>query len=207
MKIIVADDHPLVRAGIRSTLQRSDDFELVAEAADGNECLKQVEEKRPDLLILDLEMPGPSTDELVRRVMEMVPGLKILILTSHDDESALRRLTGLPLSGYILKDEAPENLLQACRAIGQGAVWFSQVIANKLLGLKRDADPFPQLTPRERQILDLIARGLDNQAIAVELSLAEQTIRNYASALYEKIGVASRVEAVVWAREHGLPYS
>lgn len=204
MKVLLADDHPLVRAGVKSTLERADGLKLVGEAANGAETLRLLKDNMPDLLILDLQMPGPSGDELARRALELVPNLKVLILTSHEDEATLRTMAGLPVSGYILKDEAAESLLQAIRAIGQGAVWFSQNIANKLLTIRNSPEKFPQLTPRERQIIELIARGLDNHAIAYELNLAEQTVRNYVSILYEKIQVNSRVEALVWAHENGL---
>ena len=116
----------------------------------------------------------------------------------------LRRIRGTPVSGYILKDEAPENLAQALRVIQQGAVWFSQSVAQKMLGMVTEPDPLQALTSRERQILERIVQGLDNQAIANDLNLAEQTVRNYASTLYEKLAVSSRTEAVVWARENNI---
>lgn len=204
MKIVIADDHPLVRSGVKSTLARSDDVQVVGEAQNSAEAMKLIEQHRPDMLILDIEMPGIPADELTVAARELVPDLKILVLTAHEDEGSIRRLMKVKISAYMLKDEAPENLLQAVRAIGQGAVWFSQSVAHKLMGLNDPEDDLPSLTPRERQILTQIALGHDNQTIANELSLAEQTVRNYASSIYEKIGVASRVEAVVWARDRGI---
>ncbi len=204
MKIVIADDHPLVRSGVKSTLSRSDEVQVVGEAQDGSETLKMVEQHKPDLLILDVEMPGMPADELTVAARNIVPGLKVLVLTAHEDEASIRRLMKVKISAYMLKDEAPENLLQAVRAISQGAAWFSQSVAHKLMGLSDPEDDLPSLTPREKQILQQIALGHDNQTIANELSLAEQTVRNYASSIYEKIGVASRVEAVVWARDRGI---
>lgn len=204
MKVLIADDHPLVRSGVRGTLSRSDECDIVGEAQDAKETLKLVEQLKPDLLILDLDMPGGPPEELAQSVRQVHPGLKILVLTAHNDDKILRRLTKVSISGYLLKDEAPENLLQAVRTIGQGAAWFSQAVAQRLLNLHQQEDPVPSLTPRERQILGLISQGKDNQSIAQQLALAEQTVRNYASVIYDKIGVASRVEAVVWARQQGL---
>lgn len=204
MKIVIADDHPLVRSGVKSTLARSDDVQVVGEAQNSAEAMKLIEQHKPDMLILDIEMPGIPADELTVAAREVVPELKVLVLTAHEDEASIRRLMKVKISAYMLKDEAPENLLQAVRAIGQGAVWFSQSVAHKLMGLNDPEDDLPSLTPRERQILTQIALGHDNQTIANELSLAEQTVRNYASSIYEKIGVASRVEAVVWARDRGI---
>jgi len=204
MKIVVADDHPLVRSGVRSTLSRSDDVKVVGEAQSSSETLALILEHKPDLLILDIEMPGIPAEELTVQAREIVPELKILILTAHEDEASIRRLMKVKISAYMLKDEAPENLLQAVRAIGQGAAWFSQSVAHKLMSLHDPQNDLPNLTARERQILTQIALGHDNQTIASELSLAEQTVRNYASSIYEKIGVSSRVEAVVWARDRGV---
>jgi len=204
MKIVIADDHPLVRSGVKATLSRSDEVEVVGEAQNSSEALKMVELHTPDMLILDIEMPGIPAEELTVLARELVPTLKVLILTAHEDEASIRRLMKVKISAYMLKDEAPENLLQAVRAIDQGAVWFSQSVAHKLMSLSDPEDDLPALTPREKQILTQIALGHDNQTIATTLSLAEQTVRNYASSIYEKIGVASRVEAVVWARDRNI---
>lgn len=204
MKIVIADDHPLVRSGIRATLARCDEFEVVGEAQDSQEALKLIQQHQPDLLISDVEMPGLPADELTLAARQLLPQLKVLILTVHADEATIRRLMKARISAYMLKDEAPENLLQAVRALKQGAAWFSQSIALKLMNLSNAQDDLPALTAREKEILQEIALGHDNQTIANRLSLAEQTVRNYASSIYEKIGVSSRVEAVVWARDRGM---
>ena len=204
MRIIIAADHPLVRSGSRATLQRRDDNEVVGEASNSQETLTETNRLKPDLLILDLNMPGKPPEELAVELRETLPDLKILVLPVQEDEASIRRLMKVRISGYLLKDEAPENLLQAVRAISQGAAWFSQTVAHRMMGLREGEDRLEVLTPREKQILLQIAQGRDNQTIAKDLSLAEQTVRNYASTIYEKIGVHSRVEAVVWARDNGL---
>ena len=151
-------------------------------------------------------MPGLSPQLLISQARKAVPNLKVLILTAFDDDLHLRELGHLALSGYLLKDEAVAHLLKAIKVIQDGAVWFSQSISDKIRRLSRLlCDPeLLSLNVRDRQVLSCIGQGLDNRAIAVELNLAEQTVRNYVSRLYLRIGVASRAEAVVWAREHAL---
>ena len=176
MRIVIADDHPLVRSGIRATLSRSEEIQVVGEAQDSPETLKMVEEFRPDLLILDIEMPGIPAHQLAVEARKLVPDLKILVLTVHEDEASIRALMKVKISAYMLKDEAPENLLQAVRAIEQGAAWFSQSVAHKLMTIHEVKDDLPSLTTREKQILQQIALGHDNHTIADELSLAEFAI-------------------------------
>ncbi|MFA7479977.1 MAG: response regulator transcription factor [Vulcanimicrobiota bacterium] len=206
MRIVLADDHPLVRKGIRTTLAASDSFEVVAEAADGDGALRAVLAHKPDLLLLDLSMPGLSPQALIEQARQSQPDLKVLILTAFDDDVHLRELSHLTLSGYLLKDEAIEHLMRALKLIDEGAVWFSQSVSDKIRKLShRLTDPdLHSLSSRDREVLRRIGQGLDNKIIAEELHLAEQTVRNYVSRLYLRIGVASRAEAVVWARERAL---
>lgn len=180
---------------------------MVAEAATGDEALTAVCQHRPDLLVLDLSMPGLPPDQLIPQARASVPDLKVLILSAYGDDAHVRRLSQLSLSGYLLKDEAVQHLVQAVRVIAQGAVWFSQSVADKLRGLPQlrgSRSDILELSERELEVLHRISSGLDNKEIAAQLNLAEQTVRNYASRLYQKIGVGSRAEAVVWAYEHGL---
>ena len=205
MKIVLADDHPLVRKGIRAALDSESSFEVMAEAADSDEALRAVLKHRPELLLMDLSMPGTLTpDLLISQARGAMPDLKVLVLTAYDDDLHLRQLSHLALSGYLLKDEAVENLLRALRTIEEGAVWFSQSVSDKIRNLThRLADPqLLNLNSRDRDVLSLIGQGMDNRCIAEELSLAEQTVRNYVSRIYLKIGVGSRAEAVIWSREH-----
>jgi len=205
MRVIIADDHPLVRNGIRLALAGREDIEVVAEAATGDETLSAVLEYRPDLLILDVCMPGLACEQILLQASASFPHLKTLILTAYDDDVYVRRLSRVAIRGFLLKDEAPENLLQAIRVIEGGAVWFSQSVAQKMMGLVAhpEHDEY-SLTQRERAVLALIARGEDNRAIALKLGLAEQTVRNYVTTLYDKIQVTSRAMAIVWARERDI---
>ena len=204
LKILIADDHPLIRSGVKATLSASDDVQVVAEAPDFNEVLPLLEQHRPDLLILDVEMPGGKAEVLVVQARQILPDLKILILTGHDSGSTIRALMKTKITGYLLKHEAPEHLLQAVRVLGNGATWFSQGVMAKFLETGVDEDEvFQTLSPRERQLFQLLVAGKDNAAIAAEVHLAEQTVRNAVSSVYSKIGVSTRVEALVLARNRG----
>lgn len=206
MNVVVADDHPLIRSGIKTTLQRVDNLVILGEAATGDEALDAVVKYKPDLLILDINMPGLPTDEVVSRARQQVPRLKVLILSAYDDEVYIRRLSRVAINGYQLKDEAPEGLAQAVRVIEQGAYWFSGSVAGRLMAIHGGptVEPAPQFTPREQEVLRLMLRGLDNAGIGRELNLATQTVRNCISTIYQKIGVENRIQALVWARDQGL---
>lgn len=208
ISVIIADDHPLIRSGIRATLGAHQDLKVLAEASTGEEVVDMCADQRPGVLLLDLGMPGPKPSRIVRDVRRVSPETRVLVLTAHDDDSYIRQLMRVGIAGYLLKEEAAENVVRAIRSIHAGGAWFSQAIADKFLrwrfGEKAVTDDDIDLTPREKEVLRLIAKGWDNARIAEELSLAEQTVRNYASAIYNKIDVSSRAEAVVWAREHEL---
>ncbi|MBN9420231.1 MAG: response regulator transcription factor [Candidatus Eremiobacteraeota bacterium] len=204
LNLMVADDHPLVRSGVRATLSQSDEITVVAEAHDFKEAVDLLGKMKPDILLLDVEMPGGKAENLIVTAREMQPNIKILILTSHAEAATIRALMKAKISGYLLKDEAPEHLLQAVRVLGSGATWFSQGVMEKMLNSTDVEDELVALSPREKQILRLLAQAKDNATIADELSLAEQTVRNHVSTLYSKLGVASRVEAIVWVRERNL---
>lgn len=203
VRILIADDHPLVRTGVRLALGRAPENVPVGEAGNGDQALSLVTSLKPDMLILDVDMPGLKTENLIAAALEVHPALKVLILSSHTGDEVLPRIRGLKIFGYVLKDESSDHLLQAVRAISEGATWFSQTIANKMMGQARERNTV-KFTRREREILGLIAAGKDNRWIAENLVLAEQTVRNYATIIYEKIGVQSRVEAVIWVKEHPL---
>ncbi|MBS2034442.1 response regulator transcription factor [bacterium] len=203
LKVLIADDHPLVRSGVRATLEQSEGVQVLGEAHDYSEARTLAHKTRPDVIILDVQMPGGKAEEFVRSMHQELPQTKVLILSSHTEGPIVRGLMKAKVAGYMLKDEAPEHLLQAMRVLGGGATWFSHGIMDKLME-QHEEDPLVGLTPRERQVLGYVAEGRDNAGIAEELCLAEQTVRNVVSSIYSKIGVASRVEAVVWVRDRGL---
>ncbi len=206
IRVILADDHPLVRAGIRTTLVAEGDFALVGEATTGDEARQMCCEMKPDILLLDIRMPGSPAVQTVIALRQQCPGTKILILTAYDSDAYVRGLISAGAVGYILKDEAPQKVVRAIRAVLQGDTWFSRAIVDKMkrLGIgEQAAVASPTLTEREIQVLQLVVKGKTNAAIAKELSISEPTVRFHLRSLYDKIGVRSRTEAAIWAVEHG----
>jgi DNA-binding NarL/FixJ family response regulator len=201
IRVLLADDHPLVRAGIRSVLTTEKDIVLVGEAVDGDQVQRLCQELEPEVLLLDLNMPGPSPFATVAYLRQHCPAVKVLVLTAYDDDAYVRGLTTAGVAGYVLKDEVPETVVRAIRVVVDGDTWLSRPVVEKLAQWETEASP---LSEREQQILALMTQGWDNIGIATELNLAEQTVRNYVSRIYARLGVESRVEAVVWARKHGL---
>ncbi len=200
IRVLIADDHPLIRAGLHYSLTSEPDLSVVAEAANGDDAQHLCEEWQPDVLLLDLRMPGSSALDTMSYVQEHCPDTKVLMLTAFDDEAHERGLLEAGASGYLLKEEAPGTVSDAVRAVARGSTWFSQSVADKL------AHPteFSELTPRERQVLKLVAQGHTNQQVSGELKTAEVTVRFHLRNIYNKIGVDSRAQAVRWAIQHGL---
>ncbi|WP_160317021.1 response regulator [Ardenticatena maritima] len=204
VRVLLADDHPLIRTGIRTALCAEPEIELVAEASNGDEAYALALQHRPDVLLLDLNMPGLSPLEIVARLRDEVPSLNVVVLTAFDDDVYVRSLLNAGVKGYILKDEALEAVVQAIHSVVVGGTWFSETIARRLFS-QSDCDAFASpavLSEREKEILRYLLRGMSNQEIAKELGLAEQTVRNYISRIYNKLGVRSRTEAALWAWMH-----
>lgn len=208
IRILLADDHPFVRAGIRATLTEESDFAVVGEAETGYETQQLFQELQPDVVLLDLNMPGPSAVETVTYLRKKHPNTKVIILTAYDDEAYIRGMMGSGVDGYILKDEAPETVVQAIRMVLVGGKWFSNSIVEILTQPAGDNNAITPkdagLTRREWQLLEMLAQGWSNAHIAAELQLADQTVRNYISRLYDKLCVETRAEAIVWAVKYGL---
>ncbi len=210
IRVLIADDHPLVRCGIRETLRGAEDIALVGEATRGDEAQRLCQELLPDVLILDLQMPGATATETVTFVRAQCPQTRVIILTAYDDEVYIRRMLMGGVVGYVLKDEISGAIITAIRSVVQGGTWLSRTVSDMLVTgrphIQTKEEAF-SLTERERQLLDGIARGWRNGRIADELSLAETTVRHYVSDLYTKLGVDSRSEAIIWAKERGFGIS
>jgi DNA-binding NarL/FixJ family response regulator len=204
IRVLIADDHPLIRSGLCTALQTEADIVVAGEASDGAEAQRQCAGLQPDVLVLDLNMDGPPAVATLASVRELCPSTRVIILTAYDDDAYVRSLVLAGAMGYVLKDEVPEALVQAVRTVAQGGTWFSRSLVETLVHAKHDESDAPPLTERESQIMRLITQGWDNARIAEELCLSEQTIRNYVSHLYGKIGVQTRAEAVVWGRDHKM---
>ncbi len=211
--VIIVDDHPVVRAGIRAVLDQAPDVTVVAEGAAGADALRLVAQHRPDVLVLDVNLPDVSGMDVTRQLRERDTTTAILVLTAHDDSQTIFGLLENGAAGYVLKDEALETLTDAVRAVARGETWLSPAVArhvvHRAVGTadsplpKRPGDQSP-LTPRETQVLRLLAQGLDNAAIAERLVVTKRTVQNHVSHIYGKLAVNSRTEAALWAIRHRL---
>ena len=209
VRVLVVDDHPLYREGLAAALAASGEIEVVGEAADGAEAVTRAEELRPDVVLMDLHMPGVNGIEATRRITARQPEVAVLALTMLDGDDSVFSAMRAGARGYLLKGAGREEITSAVAAAVRGEVVFSAGIATRVLGFfagPRDAgpQPFAELTDREREILDLVARGLTNPAIARRLFLSEKTVRNHVSNVFAKLHVAGRAEAVAKARDAGL---
>lgn len=204
VRIILADDHPVVRAGLRAELAEMEGMAIVGEAADGAETLRLCEQLQPDILLLDLNMPHLHPLDTVTILDETCPTTRVLVLTAHDDDVYVRSLVAAGVAGYLLKMEGVEAVASAIRSVMAGGTWFSRGILEKATAQhsRQNDTVLASLTDRERDILERLARGWGTATIADDLHLAEQTVRNYISRLYSKLDLHSRAEAVIWAREH-----
>lgn len=205
VRILLADDHPLIRTGLHTTLEQEEDLVVIGEAANGTETYRLCRELSPDILLLDLSMPDSPPATTVHNILEHCPQVKIIMLTAYDDEIYVRNLVGLGVAGYILKDEAPETLIRAIRAALEGDVWFSRRIIDILArpGAESGCVEYGcHLTDRESEVLHLMAKGLTNGQIAEALAIAGGTVKNHLVNIYQKLGVHSRAEAVAWVWQH-----
>lgn len=202
--MLVADSHPLVRAGLRATLDDSHDLSLVGEATSGHEAWQLCEELRPDILLLDIRLPDMDACEVAGALRDHCPEVRLLILAFTVDVASLYELVGRGVAGYVLHSETTEAVIYAIRTVMHGGTWFSRPVMEKLVCREQVQAAEPLLSKSKQQLLEMIARGWENARIAAELNLAEQTVRNYVSSLYLELDVHSRAEAIVWAREHNI---
>ncbi len=210
LRILMVDDHEVVRLGLRLLLQNRAEFELVGEAETGAQALAQVERLRPDLVILDIRLPDRDGLEICREITQRFPGTRVLILTAHPDEEFIVRAIEAGASGYVLKRAGSRELMQALEALARGEAILDPAITRHVLEQFRrraraaQADAFKDLTQRERLILARIAEGKTNKEIAEELFLTEKTVRNYVSIILDKLGLSNRVEAAAYALKHRI---
>ena len=208
IRVLVADDHALYRRGLEMVLGQEDDIEIVGEASDGAEAIRRTEELLPDVVLMDIRMPRRSGIEACTAIKEIVPSTKIVILTISDEESDLYEAVRAGANGYLLKDVPGEEIADGIRAVAGGQSLISPSMASKLLSefaamIKKNEErpqmPVPRLTDRELQVLKLVARGMANKEIAVELFISENTVKNHVRNILEKLQLHSRMEAVVYA--------
>ena len=208
--VVIIDDHPIVRAGMRAILDSAGDIDILGEGVNGADALRLVNEHDPDVLALDVSLPDMNGVAVTRTLRQQGARTAILILTVHNDPQTIFGLLESGAVGYVLKDEALETLVSAVRSAARGETWLSpavagQVVRRAVAGSASDAtEALSALTPREVEVLRLIARGLDNTAIAQELVLTKRTVQNHISNIYGKLNVASRTEAALLAIRRGL---
>ena len=206
IRVILADDHPVVRTGIRTLLQQAEDIVVVAETGNGSEVFKLVEQLAPDVLLLDLEMPGLSGVEVAMRLKEEGAVVRVLALSAYDDEEYIRNLLLHGAAGYLTKEEAIEIIIDAVRGVARGEQgWFSRRAIAQLSALTRqEPAPGKELTNRERDVLRLVAAGKTNLEIGHALGISEKTVEKHMGAMFNKLQVSSRVEAAVLAVQQGI---
>jgi DNA-binding NarL/FixJ family response regulator len=194
LRVLIADDHPLFRHGLFALLNASPDFEVVGEATSGEEVVTMAAQLQPDVILMDIHMPGGNGIEATRRILHTSPNIRILIITMFEDDASVFTAMRAGARGYVLKDAQKADMLAAIQAVGRGEAIFSPTIATRLIDFfaaPRPAVPpqaFPELTEREREILDLIAKGHSNTEIATRLVLSPNTVRNYVSNVFSKLG-------------------
>ncbi len=209
IRVVIADDHPVVREGLAALLSSLDDFEVVAVAADGAAAVREIVTSRPDVAVMDLQMPGLDGVAATRELAKVAPSVAVLVLTMHEDDDSLLAALRAGARGYLVKGAEQAEIARAIRAVAAGEAIFGPGVAGRILGLvaagpRADSTPFPELSAREHEVLDLLASGLSNAAIGDRLGLAGKTVANHVSAILAKLHLADRGEAIVKAREAGL---
>jgi DNA-binding NarL/FixJ family response regulator len=208
LRIVVADDHGIVREGLGALLSAHDGYELAGTAATGAEAVRAAVTLHPDVVVMDIQMPDLTGIEATRQITRAAPDVAVLILTMFDDDESVFAAMRAGARGYVLKGAAPDNVIRAIAAVAAGEAIFGPGVARRALaylsGPRTDQAAFPELTPREREVLDLIAAGLGNATIAARLGLAQATVGNHITNIFGKLQVASRAEAIIRARSAGL---
>lgn len=208
--VVLADDHPVVRSGLRALLTSTPGFRVVAEAVDGREAIQAAAAHRPTVLLVDIQMPELDGIDATRAVAAVAPSTAVLVLTMFEDDESVFAAVRAGARGYILKGAEQDEIVRAVRCVADGGVIFGPRIARRVDALLSGGPgdlpnlPFPQLTEREREVLDLIAAGLANAQISDKLQLAHKTVGNHISSIFAKLQVADRAQAIVRARDAGL---
>ena len=204
IRVVVADDHRVVRVGLEQLLDTFDDIEAVGFAAGGEEAVALCLELEPDVLLLDLSMPDLDGIEVTGRLRQSVPGTRVVVFTSFSDRERIVRALDAGAIGYLLKDAEPEEILAAIRAAARGESPLAPRAAAELLADRRSRPPIVELTGRELEVLRLVVDGLANKQIARRLGISEKTVKGHLTNLFQRIGVADRTQAALWAERNGV---
>jgi len=208
IRVVLADDHPIVRTGIRNLLEKAPDIEVVGEAHNGDEALRFVKELTPDVLLLDMEMPALKGVDVARQLKGAGLPTRILALSAYDDKQYILGLLAAGAAGYLTKEEVPETIIEAVRGVARGEQgWVSRRVAAQMATWTRGEEThgtMAALTNREMEVLQWVVAGKTNQEIGLALGISEKTVEKHLDAVFKKLGVASRVEAAVLAVKEGL---
>jgi DNA-binding NarL/FixJ family response regulator len=211
LRVVIADDHPLYRDGLRALIEAMPDAELVGEASTGNEAVALAIRLRPEVVLMDIQLPGRNGIEATRAIADQAPDVAVLVLTMFEDDDSVFAAMRAGARGYLLKGADQEELMQAIASVARGQAIFGPGVARRVIAFfasspsrARGAQPFPELTDREHEVLELIAQGRANAAIAQRLGIAEKTVRNHVSIVFNKLQVVDRAQAIVRAREAGM---
>ncbi len=209
IRVLIADDHAIVRSGVRMLLEVESDFEVVGEAEDGNQTIALTEKLQPEIVLMDISMPGIDGLEATRQIKSRWPDINIVVLTMHRSEEHFFEMLKNGASGYLLKGAEPGDLIHALRVVAQGSVFIYPTMAQKLvqdyLNLSgEDAITDPQLSPRENEILELLIEGYSNKEIAEKLVVSLSTVHTHRTNLMQKLGLSNRHELIQYARKRGL---
>ena len=204
IRVMLAEDHSVVRAGLVQLLEGAQDVEVVGAAADGAEAVEMAEAERPDVILMDLSMPVMDGIEATRRIVASHPGACIVALTSLTDRERILGALDAGALGYLLKDAEPDELFRGIRAAAQGDAPLDPRVARELLTARAEDRPASGLTDRERDVLALVGSGLPNKLIATRLGISEKTVKAHLTNVFRAIGVTDRTQAALWAQRHGL---
>jgi DNA-binding NarL/FixJ family response regulator len=208
-RVLIVDDHAPFRAGLRALLDSVPDMEVVGEAANGDEAIQKATKIQPDVILMDIQMPGTNGIEATRQIFQSSPHIGVVVLTMFEDDDSVFSAMRAGARGYLLKGADQAEILRAIHSVGSGEAMFGPAIARRLINFfaqlnSNPPHPFPELTEREREVLDLLARGKNNTEIAGALVISQKTVRNHVSNIFNKLQVADRAQAIIRARNAGL---
>lgn len=208
VKLMIADDHSMIREGLKQLLELGEEFEVIAEANDGEECLQITDNLKPDVLLLDINMPKKNGLEVLQELKNRNSKIKVLVLTVHNEVEYLMKAMEIGINGYLLKDSESSKLKKAIMTVIRGETYIQPsmipILNSKMLNMKNDHDKLESLTKRELDVLKNLAVGMYNKEIATKLNISERTVKNHVSNIFKKIGVADRTQAAVFAIRNNL---